>query len=75
MGGLRRLTPAEREEWRRHGAPRPPAPSRLAELEAAAAAEEDWSSDEEEELAEDLDLGERGVRLVGEEGWLGAGCI
>ncbi len=62
VGGLRRLTAAEREEWRRHGAPRPPAPGQLAVLEAAAAAEEDeWSSDEEEEEEEpmdDLDLGE-----------------
>lgn len=56
VGGLRRLTAAEREEWRRHGAPRPPAPGQLAALEAAAAAEEDWSSDEEE-LIEDLELG------------------
>lgn len=52
VGGLRRLAAAERAEWRRHGAPHPPTPGRLAELEAAAA-EEEWSSDEEE----DLDIG------------------
>lgn len=54
VGGLRRLTAGEREEWRRHGAPHPPAPALLQALEAAAAAaaaaaaEDDWSDDDEE---------------------------
>jgi hypothetical protein len=53
VGGLRRLAPEEREEWRRHGAPQAPAPEQLQALEAAA--EEEWSDDEE------LDLGEEGL--------------
>lgn len=53
VGGLRRLTEAEREEWRRHGAPSPPAPAALQAL-AEEAAEEDWSDEEEADL--DLDL-------------------
>ncbi|KAL4430557.1 hypothetical protein ABPG77_005797 [Micractinium sp. CCAP 211/92] len=53
VGGLRRLTDAEREEWRRHGAPHPPAPAVLQAL-AEEAAEEEWSDDEELDI--DLDL-------------------
>lgn len=49
VGGLRRLTEAEREEWRRHGAPSPPAPAALQAL-AEEAAEEDWSDEEEADL-------------------------
>ncbi|EFN55560.1 hypothetical protein CHLNCDRAFT_134034 [Chlorella variabilis] len=53
VGGLRRLTGGEREEWRRHGAPHPPAPEQLAALEAAA--EDEWS-DEDEDLDIDAEL-------------------
>lgn len=71
VGGLRRLTEEERQEWRRHGAPTPPAPEQLQVLEAAAA-EEEWSDDEE---GLDLDLGGwiSGWRWVAMSGWLVGG--
>ncbi|PSC69341.1 F-box protein [Micractinium conductrix] len=53
VGGLRRLSGSERQEWRRHGAPCPPAPAALAVL----AAEDEWWSDDEE-LDVDLELAE-----------------
>ena len=73
VGGLRRLTAAERDEWRLHGAPPPPPPALLLALEAAAAAAaaaaavaaaaaaaEDGLSDEEEEGQ----AGEQGAMLT-----------
>ncbi|KAL4436961.1 hypothetical protein ABPG75_004100 [Micractinium tetrahymenae] len=64
VGGLRRLAEGERKEWRRHGAPHPPAPAALQAL-AEEAAEEDWS--DEEELDIDMELA---AELEEEEGLL-----